>query len=61
MCMEPVAKRLGAISNTLGSCRKTYLEAGLAQQGTPGSNATRSPTLKPLTSSPMSTTVLQPS
>lgn len=24
-----------------------YLEAGLDQQGTPGSNATRSPTLKP--------------
>ncbi len=37
-----------------------YLEAGLDQQGTPGSNATRSPTLKPLTSSPISTTVLQP-
>jgi hypothetical protein len=36
-----------------------HLEAGLAQQGTPGSSATRSPTLSRCTFSPTSTMVLQ--
>ena len=47
-----------ASSTTDGRANEGHLEAGFAQQGTPGSSATRSPTLRPLTSSPMSTTVL---
>ena len=61
MCRKPVlCNEAKPSAHSHMELQKNYLEAGLDQQGTPGSNATRSPTLKPLTSSPISTTVLQP-